>query len=322
MTRPVWCLAFLSLVASVACAAKDECLSSRGRIQGTLQTRCESLTHEGRARTYRLYVPARLREHAPLLFVLHGGGGSGSNMELMTRQEFNRIAESDGAIVVYPDGIGRNWNDGRVDVRSRAMQEQVDDVGFFRALVRELSTRYPVDARRVYSTGISNGGFMSFRLACDAADIFAAVAPVAANLSADIGPTCKPSRPVSVAILNGTEDPLVPWNGGEIGRFGIRRGEAWSTGKTFETWARLDGCTESSDDQVIDKVPDDGTAVVLHVRSRCRAGTEVRLYEIQGGGHNWPRGEKYLGEALVGRISQELDGAHEVWSFLSAHSAE
>src|SRR5690348_14771381 len=98
MTRPVWCLAFLSLIASVACAAKDECLSSRGRIQGTLQTRCESLTHEGRARTYRLYVPARLREHAPLLFVLHGGGGSGSNMELMTRQEFNRIAESDGAI--------------------------------------------------------------------------------------------------------------------------------------------------------------------------------------------------------------------------------
>jgi polyhydroxybutyrate depolymerase len=270
-------------------------------------------------RTYRLYVPTRLHEPAPLLFVLHGGGGSGSNMELMTRQEFNRIADRDGVIIVYPDGIGRNWNDGRSNVRSTAMEEHVDDVGFFRALVRELSMRYPVDAKRVYSTGISNGGFMSFRLACDAADVFAAVAPVAANLSADIGPTCKPSRPVSVAILNGTEDPLVPWNGGQVGRFGIRRGEAWSTEKTFDTWAMLDGCTERSDDQVIDNVADDHTSVVLHVRSRCKAGTEVRLYEIQGGGHNWPRGEKYLGEAIVGRISQELDGAREVWSFLSAH---
>jgi polyhydroxybutyrate depolymerase len=315
-------LTLLALTASPAYAANTACLSSRGRIQGPLESQCESLNHDGRVRTYRLYVPSSLHEPAPLLLVLHGGGGSGSNMELMTHRGFNRVADRDGALVVYPDGVGRNWNDGRTDVRAKAMQEHVDDVGFLRALVRELSARYRLDAKRVYSTGISNGGFMSFRLACDAADVFAAVAPVAANLSVDLGPQCKPSRPVSVAMLNGTEDPLVPWKGGQVGLWGIKRGEAWSSEQTFDTWATLDGCTVKSDDQVFDNDEDDGTSVVLHVRSQCRGGTEVRLYEIRGGGHNWPRGEKYLSERIVGRISQELDGVKEVWGFLSAQRAQ
>jgi polyhydroxybutyrate depolymerase len=231
------------------------------------------------------------------------------------------MADRDGALVVYPDGVGRNWNDGRSGVRSKAMEENVDDVGFFRALVRELSARYRVDAKRVYSTGISNGGFMSFRLACEAADVFAAIAPAASNLSDDIGPRCKPSRPVSVAIVNGTDDPIVPWAGGQVGPPGIKRGMAWSTEKTYEKWAALDECRESSDDQVIDKVEDDGTSVVLHVRSQCKAGSEVRLYEVRGGGHTWPGGAKYLTEGLVGKTSRELDGAQEVWEFLSAHRA-
>jgi polyhydroxybutyrate depolymerase len=307
--------------ASPALAARDACLANRGRIQGTPESRCESLTHAGRQRTYRLYVPKRLHDPAPLIFVLHGGSGSGANMELMTRQGFNRMADRDGALVVYPDGVGRNWNDGRSGVRSQAMEENVDDVGFFRTLVHDLSARYHVDAKRVYSTGISNGGFMSFRLACDAADVFAAIAPAASNLSQDTGPHCKPSRPVSVAILNGTDDPIVPWAGGQVGALGIRRGLAWSSEKTLETWAALDGCRERSDDQVTDKMENDGTSVVLHVRSQCNAGSEVRLYEIRGGGHTWPGGAKYLTEGLVGKTSQELDGAREVWEFLSAHRA-
>ena len=307
--------------ASRALAAKDACLANRGRIQGTLESHCESLTHDGRKRTYRLYAPQRLHEPAPLIFVLHGGGGSGANMELMTRQGFNRMADRDGAIVVYPDGVGGNWNDGRTGVRSKAMEENVDDVGFFRTLVHDVGGRYRVDPKRIYSTGISNGGFMSFRLACDAADVFAAIAPVAASLSEDLGPRCKPSRAVSVAMLNGTDDPLVPWGGGQVGMWGVKRGMAWSTDKTFATWAALDGCRERSDDQVIDKVEDDGTSVVLHVSSQCKAGSEVRLYEIRGGGHTWPGGAKYLTEGIVGKTSQELNGAQEVWEFLSAHRA-
>src|SRR5262245_14337431 len=119
-------IVILALVASPALRASDDCLSSRGRIQGRLESQCASLKHDGRVRTYRLYVPANLHRPAPLLFVLHGGGGSGSNMELMTHQDFNRIADRDGVVVVYPDGVGRNWNDGRSGVQSKAMQENVD----------------------------------------------------------------------------------------------------------------------------------------------------------------------------------------------------
>jgi polyhydroxybutyrate depolymerase len=311
-----------TLVASSVVTAKDACLSARGRSHEKLETRCESLSHNGRARTYQLYVSTQLHEPAPLVLVLHGGGGSGANMALMSRQTFNRIADRDGIIVVYPDGVGRNWNDGRSGVRSPAMNENVDDVGFLRALVRELSARYRVDSKRIYSAGISNGGFMSFRLACEAADVFAAVAPVAATLSEDLGPRCHPSKPVSIAILNGTDDPIVPWAGGQVSALRAKRGNVWSSEKTLDMWAALDGCREKSDDQVIDKVPDDGTSVILHVRSQCRAGSEARLYEIRGGGHTWPRGEKYLTERLVGKVSQELDGAEEIWRFLSAHSRE
>lgn len=314
-------LAVLAFACSEATAAADKCLPNRGRVRGELETRCESLLHEGRERTYRLYVPKQLHDSAPLLFVLHGGTGSGANMELMSRQGFNRIADRDGALVVYPDGVGRNWNDGRSNVRSQAMEENVDDVGFFRVLVHDLSTRYRIDSKRIYSTGISNGGFMSFRLACEAADVFAAVAPVAANLSSDLGPGCKPSQPVSVAMLNGTDDPLVPWSGGQVGLGAIKRGMAWSTEQTLETWAKLDECRERSDDQVIDRHENDGTSVVLHVRSQCKAGSEVRLYEIRGGGHTWPGGAKYLADRIVGKTSEELDGAREIWDFLSAHRA-
>jgi polyhydroxybutyrate depolymerase len=315
-------LALLALAVSPLVTANDACLALRGRSHGKLETRCESLSYGGRIRTYQLYVPTRLHDPAPLLVVLHGGGGSGANMALMSRQTFNRIADREGVIVIYPDGVGRNWNDGRTGLRSPAMKENIDDVGFLRALVHEMSTRHHVDAKRIYSTGISNGGFMSFRLACEAADVFAAIAPVAATLSDDLGPRCHPSKPVSVAILNGTNDPLVPWAGGEVSALGIKRGTVWSAEKTLDTWAALDGCREKSDDQVIDKVPGDDTSVILHVRSQCRAGSEVRLYEIRGGGHTWPRGEKYLTERLVGKVSQELDGAEEIWRFLSAHQAE
>jgi polyhydroxybutyrate depolymerase len=313
------CAAMLNIPHIALAAKEDGCIRSRGRLQGTLETRCETIMHDGRERTYRLYVPARLRDPAPLLFVLHGGGGSGGNMEVMTKQEFNRIADREGALVVYPEGVGRNWNDGRSHVRSKAMQEKIDDVGFFRAIVRELSSQHHVDAHRIYSTGISNGGFMSYRLACDSADVFAAVAPVAANLSADLGPECKPARPVSVAILNGTDDPIVPWDGGQVGTYGIKRGMAWSALQTFETWASLDHCRKSSTDPVVDRVGDDGTSYVLHRRTECDEDTEVRLYEIRGGGHNWPSGMKYLGEGIVGKITQELDGGTVIWSFLSAH---
>lgn len=153
--------------------------------------------------------------------------------ELLTRAAFNRIADRDGAIVVYPDGVDRHWDDGR-DLPETAARENVDGVGFMLALVAGVASEHPLDRGRIFATGISNGGFMSMRLACDAATTFAAVAPVTATLSEKLGARCNPAQSVVVAIINGTEDPLVRWSGGTVKVLGVSRGAVWSAEKTFE----------------------------------------------------------------------------------------
>jgi len=256
----------------------------------------------------------------PLVFVLHGGGGSGSAMEGIGLRQFNRLADRHGFVVVYPDGVGRGWNDGRSDLKAQAVRDKVDDVGFLRALLAHLSQQHPIDAKRVYATGISNGGLMSYRLACDAADAFAAVAPVAANLSVELMQSCRPAHAVSVAIINGTDDPMMPWQGGDIKVLWSRRGQVASTMDTFTRWLELNRCAPPTRSAPLDRVPEDGTSVITHSADRCADHSEVRLYEVQGGGHTWPGGQPYLGERLVGKVSRELEASEAIWSFFAEHS--
>jgi polyhydroxybutyrate depolymerase len=300
---------------------KPDCVTARGKMPIKIESRCLRMEFDGQTRTYRLYKP-KVSPKTPMALVLalHGGGGSGSGMEVITLGQFNRIADKHGVVIVYPDGIGRGWNDGRVDRRSQATSEDVDDVGFLRALVDRVATDYSINRKRIYATGISNGGLMSFRLACDASDVFAAVAPVAANLSVELSRECKPSRMISIAMINGTEDPMMPWLGGEIKVLGTRHGEVLSTQDTFEFWNRIGDCALPITHMERDRVSDDGTSLVRHVAHECTDYSEVRLYEILGGGHTWPDGNPYLGKLIVGRVSHELNASEEIWSFFSEHT--
>ena len=270
--RLVWGL--VCVVASNSLYA-DDCLSSPGlRLRGTVGSRCETLQVDGRRRSYRLYVPAHLATPAPVVFVLHGGSGSGSDIELLTKQGFDRIADRDGVIVLYPDGVDRHWNDGRSNLNERAAKENVDDVHFLKVVLDAIAGRYAVDRQRVFATGMSNGGFMSYRLACEATDTFRAVVPVVAGLSVDLGPRCRPTRPISIAIMNGTEDPLVPWNGGGVSVLGIKRGDTWSAERTYEKWIELDACKVRFTEPEVNKVPDDETSLVRHRAVSCAGGTD------------------------------------------------
>jgi len=315
------CLLLAVPVAQAELVASDACETPPRRQAASVKAACYSMSHGGLERVFRVYLPAGHGGPLPLLFVLHGGGGSAGNMEWLTENAFERIADRDGVLVAYPEGVGNSWNDGRQDLRAEAAQRGIDDVGFLRTLPTEIAASYDVDLTRVYSTGISNGGFMSFRLACDAADVFAAVAPVTANLSADVAPQCMPARPISVAILNGTEDPLVPWGGGQVRVLLQRRGEVLSTMATLERWREIDDCGAVETGQVIDNVADDETTLRRHVAS-CARGTELLLVEIIGGGHTWPGGVQYLPELLVGRTSRELEASDAIWEFLRRFQLE
>lgn len=301
------------LVASHACPSQNRTQESRR------EALCFAIPFGGRTRTLSVYAPPRISGPRPLILVLHGGGGTGVGMEWLTKRGFNRIADRDGAIVLYPDGIEKSWNDGRGDSHVAASQLNVDDLAYLRALPQALAAHYAIDPARIYATGISNGGLMSYRLACDAADVFAAVAPVAADLSVALGKDCHPAREVSIAIVNGTEDPIMPWQGGAIKILWSSRGQVLSGPASAARWLELDHCEAFSEpDGVIDAAPDDGTSLVRHV-AHCARASEVDLYEIRGGGHTWPGGEAYLGRLLVGRVSRELDANEAIWRFLASH---
>lgn len=296
----------------------SDCIATNRRQATNAQAKCFATDIQGKRRTFRLYMPATRREPLPLVLVLHGGGGSGGNMEWLTERGFNRIADRDGVVIAYPDGIGKSWNDGRTDFSTNAASDRVDDVGFLSALPRRITTLVPIDVTRVYATGMSNGGLMSHRLGCDAADVFAAVAPVAANLSVDLATRCRPARPISIAIVNGTDDPIMPWAGGTVQVLWMARGRVISTPATLARWLELDACAPVARRMRSDDVADDGT-VLEQQSAACKDGTEVNLLAVRGGGHTWPSGHTYLGERLVGRVSREVDASDAIWRFFQRH---
>jgi polyhydroxybutyrate depolymerase len=276
-------------------------------------------------RSFLVHVPAqaqgRDRAHpAPVVIALHSGGGRARAFAGFTG--FNKLSDADGFIVVYPEGIEGNWNDGRSRVGNRALVENIDDVGFILAIPEALAKDYAIDPKRVYVAGMSNGGMMALRAACDAADKFAAVAAVAGVLSARMKPRCNPVAPISVLIMNGSEDPVMPWRGGEM-RLGLDRlGRVISTEDTAAFWAEHDDCvTTPAVEELPNKDPGDNSVVRRAVFPSCR-GTEVVLYTVDRGGHTWPGGAQYLPQAAVGRVNRDIDASAVIWDFFKRQARE
>jgi polyhydroxybutyrate depolymerase len=268
----------------------------------------------GVAREYLLHIPASYdaRQAVPLVLALHGGGGQAVGMERMSG--LDALADRDGFIVAYPQGLDRHWNDGRTADVSKA-----DDIAFVKTLVSDLETRYRIDPHRVYATGISNGAFFSLRLACDLGGTFAAVAPVAGSLPVGFMPRCEGS-PVSVLMINGTADPLVLYNGGHVGGGFIKGGESIPVQQAAAAWASLDGCAATPNESALSSAAaPDGTTTQAASYSGCARNASVVLYTIDGGGHTWPDGPQYLPKALIGPVSHNFNASETIWQFFAAH---
>src|SRR5436309_3701530 len=265
----------------------------------------------GTDRMYFLHVPTRLPDGkaAPLVLVFHGGGGHAANMPKFT--QFDPLADREGFFVAYPDSFNKSWNDG-------LGLSPADDVGFVRLLIEQLQHSYKIDRKRVYATGISNGGFFSMRLACDLSRQIAAVAAVAATMPEPLVPVCKPSAPVSAMFIHGTKDPLVHINGGPIG---VRRdrGSAVSLREAAEFWRNQDRTSHNSVAEEVSESARDSTQVHREIYGGGRDGTEVVVYIIEGGGHTWPGGSQYLPVFLVGKVSHKLDATQAIWEFFKTH---
>jgi polyhydroxybutyrate depolymerase len=264
----------------------------------------------GVARRYIRYEPAGLdpAAPAPLVLVLHGATGSGAIAERL--YDFRAQSDAHGFVVAYPDALGSPsyWNSS-----PQGLTGQADDVGFLRALVdREGSVR-PIDPVRTFVCGHSSGALMAYRLAGEAADLFPAVGIVAGSIGYR-GPNGRtltiptPASPVSVIHFHGTDDTLVPYNGGSR-----RGGEGGviSVADSIAFWVAVDGC---------DPTPATTETVGVSHRetySGGQAGSEVTLWTIQGGGHGWP---KVSGRASVGVSPSGIAATELIWQFFAGHT--
>jgi len=279
-----------------------------------------SMVCGGLERTYTVHISSSYdtTKQGALVIALHGGGGMGQGMSKLTG--FNAVADKENFVIVYPDGIEGHWNDGRGMQQYRTQIQNIDDVGFISALIGHLANELNIDAKRIYVTGISNGGMMSHRLGCELSQRIAAISPVASNIPVNMASTWVPSRPVPVLIINGTDDPLVPWGGGDIHFGRTIFGKVLSVADTVKFWAEKDQCSSLPiTTQLPDKDPSDGTTVRKEIHGGCEDGVEVSLYAIEGGGHTWPGGLQYLPESVIGRTSMEFNASQVIWQFFKEH---
>ena len=286
-----------------------------------------SISVNGLKRTFLVHLPPSYdkSKSLPLVIALHGGGGTGARMISLTLGGLNTLADKDGFIVACPDGIEKHWNDGRPQAISRAHKDGVDDVGFISALIDHLDREFGIDRKRVYVTGISNGAKMSFRLACEIPDKIAAIAAVGGSMVDPVSVYTKPSRPISVMVIHGTDDPLVLWNGGPI-RFPFSKrdfGRSIPVPDAVKFWVTQNQCkAEPVSTEEADLDPNDGTRVHKEIYSGGADNTEVVFYKIQGGGHTWPNGYQYLSEKLVGKTCHDIDANALIWEFFKKHKRE
>jgi polyhydroxybutyrate depolymerase len=290
----------------------------------------ESIAHDGMERQFGWYEGENVGPGpAPLVLILHGGGGRAAQVwSGDDGRGWRRLADRHGLMLILPEGRSdpgdpdsHHWNDCRQGILERDAASGADDVGFLRAVVRWSRDHRAVDQDRVYVTGASNGGMMSFRLAMEAPNLLAAAAPIIANLP---NPSeCRgPVRALPILVMNGTVDPLMPWAGGCVGLGGCRRGTVLSTDDTVATWIGINRTRpEPTCTDLPDVVPDDDSTVTVCTWSGGVAGTEILLYRIDGGGHAVPGPDDppLWYSLIVGPKNQDISAADEIWAFFERH---
>lgn len=255
---------------------------------------------------------------APLIFVLHGATGTSS--QVREYSGWGKIAIRERITVVYPQGLDKRWNDARPPAtrKYRPNMDLADDVGLIRALAAKFIKEGVADPQRIYVTGISNGGHLSYRLACEASDLVKAAAPVIANLSAALIGNCA-GKPIPILIMNGTDDKLSPY-AGEPATAGPDSA-ILSAPASHAFFARRNGCAGGvTERRLPDRVTTDESTVTVISGKDCRFRTE--LYKVEGGGHQMPSfgpARPYpMLHRVLGTRNQDIEGAEEIWRFFSS----
>lgn len=276
---------------------------------------------DGEARGYTLYVPQSYdpAQPAPLVTVLHGRPSNAIGMAYIS--DMNATAEREGFIVLYPDGVGNEWNYVRnVPIY---MTSDRDDVAFITHLIQDLSKSVSIDLQRTYVTGFSNGGFMTQRIACEAPDSFAAFAVVGATVFYGLTDICADQQPVDIMFIHGTRDVSVPWEGMIRPINGQQRYMTLPVPQTLSFWLRHNECGGSYDRvDIPSSDPDSETDVSQFVFKACPDDVDMTFYAIEGGGHNWPGVPGRISDEIAGEVNMDINANDVIWDFFEDKSLE
>lgn len=292
-----------------------------------------TLEHDGLKRLFRFYIPEDLPRDASVVFLLHGGTQS---MDAIFRpnsggtNEWPVLAEEEKFLMVVPNGINvdtgspdgddQNWNDCRSSASEDFSLSEADDVGFITELTRWADSRFDINASAVYATGSSNGGQMAYRLAIEQPEYFAAIAVFIGNLPEDT--LCEnPSSRMPVLMVNGTDDPIIPFDGGST-----ERGDYLSAPNTRDVWANANEVNEEQrQEQELPNInPDDGTSIICEDDPERNSSNDLilRFCRVEGGGHVMPSINHSIPrfvERRIGPQNRDIEGARFAWQFLSKH---
>jgi len=268
------------------------------------QTINDTITHDGLQRSYILYVPASYSPGNPAPLVINFHGYTSNATQQMLYGDFRMIADTAGFLLVHPMGtldfqgntyFNANWGG------------TVDDIGFTAALIDSLASEYNVDLNRVYSTGMSNGGFMSYTLACELSNRIAAIASVTGTMNTNQTQSCTPQHPMPIMEIHGTADGTVPYNGSP----GIME----SIDNTLNYWV---GFNQSDALAIVTNVPDidisDGCTAEHHIYKNGVNGVEVEHYKIINGAHTWPGAP-----VVIGTTNYDIDASSKIWEFFAKY---
>lgn len=266
----------------------------------------QSITYAGIERSYILHVPPGIDavQKIPLVLAFHGIGLDAN--EMMRISGLNAQADVSGFVVAYPNGTGENksWNGGHCC--GEAAKNNVDDIGFVRALVEDLSTSYNLDSKRIYVTGFSNGAIFAYRIACELADLVAAVAPLSATQILEDMQACQPARALPLIHFHGTADQPNPYDGGET----LAGYQFIPVSTAIQFWVEKNGCPTQPQTSQMGSIRHD-------LYSPCSAGADVELYTIVDGMHAWPGGEAV--NQKMGEPTDEISASALIWEFFVSH---
>jgi polyhydroxybutyrate depolymerase len=304
--------------AALAICALPHTLPTKPLLGGTIER--GTLQYSGRERTWIAYVPARLAEHPALVVALHGSMGTGEQVRKAYGYDFDELADRHGFVVVYPQGYRGHWNDCRTAAPYAARRENIDDTGFLHALVGKLVAQHALDATHVFVTGVSNGGSMTLCLALQTPDFARAYAAVVASVPAPANMKGTPKgQPVSVMLMNGTDDPIVPWNGGDVVFWPVlaNRGPVLSAQASIDYFRGLAGLDAAPRTTPFDDRDTSDGSIVERALWSAPGKRQVALYTVRGGGHGVPHPATF-GPRLLGHTNRDVHAAYEIWDFFQS----